>query len=407
MKPCDGLWVRHACGGAWYLRRRRGGVSAGAPAQAPADAHADFWRLADDCPVGLLRVHDGCVAEANAALRALAGRGDALLGLKLDDLLEDTGRGLPREGGPAAVECALRRPDGSRRTLACRRAVSRLGPGSCWWVEDVSSRRDLESELLRAGRELAAANREREGVRSELAGERGEREELLTMVSHELRTPLTVVAGYARLLLAEEVGPLAPEQRRFLEETLRACTRLDRFVANLMEASRIQKGAPVLELGRERVDQALESVSEMFRPLLLDRGLGVQLRVDPGAVWARCDRVRVEQVLTNLLGNAIRYARRGGRIEIASRALPAEPGGSRLLEVSVADDGPGVAPADRVRIFEPYVQADGPGRAGGLGLGLAICRRLVEAHGGTIGVRERPGGGACFFFTLPAAEELR
>jgi signal transduction histidine kinase len=179
------------------------------------EAGADFWRQADDCPVGLLRVQDGCVAGANGALRALAGRGDALLGLKLEDLLEDTGRGLPRPAGPAAVECSLRRPDGSRRGVLCRRAAWRAGVDAAWWIEDITSRRDLEAELLRAVRELAAANREREGTRTELSAERAEREELLTMVSHELRTPLTVVSGYARLLLGEEVGPLAPEQRRF------------------------------------------------------------------------------------------------------------------------------------------------------------------------------------------------
>jgi two-component system sensor histidine kinase KdpD len=372
-----------------------------------ADGCAELWRELDDCPVGLLHIHDGCVSGANGALRALSGLGDALAGRKLDDLLEDTGRGLPREAGPASVECTLVRPDGSRRTVLCRRALLRLGPGQAWWIEDVSARRQLEAELLRDGRELAAANRERESARGELAAERMEREELLSMVSHELRTPLTVVSGYARLLLREEVGPLAPEQRRFLEETLRACTRLDRFVANLLEASRVHKGAPVLELGRERVDLAIESVAEMFRPLLMDRQLAVHLKLDPDAAWARCDRVRIEQVLTNLLGNAVRYAKRQGTLELSTRALPADAEGRRLIEVCVADDGPGVAPGDRTRIFEPYVQADADGRSGGLGLGLAICRRLVEAHGGTIGVRERQGGGASFHFTLPVAETSR
>jgi two-component system sensor histidine kinase KdpD len=305
------------------------------------------------------------------------------------------------------VECALRRPDGSRRSVLCRRAALRLGPGQAWWVEDLSARRQLEAEVLRDGRELAAANRERESARGELAAERMEREELLSMVSHELRTPLTVVSGYARLLLREEVGPLGPEQRRFVEETLRACTRLDRFVANLLEASRVHKGAPVLELGRERVDLAIESVVEMFRPLLMDRQLAVHLKLDPDATFARCDRVRVEQVLTNLLGNAVRYAKRQGTLELATRALPPDEQGRALIEVCVADDGPGVAPPDRVRIFEPYVQADPESRSGGLGLGLAICKRLVEAHGGTIGVRERQGGGACFHFTLPRAEAPR
>ena len=382
-------------------------MSAHAPVRADAEDHAELWRQLDDCPVGLLRLHDGCITGANGALRALSGLGDAIASRKLDDLLEDIGRGLPREAGPASVECALRRPDGSRRTVLCRRAALRTGPEQLWWVEDVSARRQLEAELLRDGRELAAANRERESARGELAAERMEREELLSMVSHELRTPLTVVSGYARLLLREEVGPLGAEQRRFLEETLRACTRLDRFVANLLEASRVHKGAPVLELGRERVDQAIESVAEMFRPLLMDRQLAVHLKLDPEATYARCDRVRVEQVLTNLLGNAVRYAQRQGTLELSTRLLPPDAEGRRLVEVSVADDGPGVAPADRTRIFEPYVQADPDGRSGGLGLGLAICKRLVEAHGGSIGVRERVGGGACFHFTLPQAETPR
>jgi signal transduction histidine kinase len=103
----------------------------------------------------------------------------------------------------------------------------------------------------------------------------------------------------------------------------------------------------------------------------------------------------------------VRYARRQGTLEVATRALPRDAEGRVLIEVSVADDGPGVAASDRTRIFEPYVQADPDGRSGGLGLGLAICKRLVEAHGGTIGVRERAGGGACFYFTLPRAEAAR
>jgi len=375
--------------------------------RADADASAELWRQLDDCPVGLLRVHDGCVADANAALRALTGRGDALRGVKLDDLLEDTGRGLPRDPGPSVLECSLVRPDGTRRAVAFRRAAWRHGTESCWWVEDVTSRRELEAELLRAGRELAAANRASECARAEQGGARADHEELLILVGHELRTPLTVVAGYARLLLGEEVGPIGPEQRRFLEEMLKACGRLDRFVANLLESARAPKGAPVLELGRERVDLAIESVAEMFRPLFMDRQLTVHVRVAPDACFARCDRVRVEQVLTNLIGNAIRYARRGGSLELSAHALPADAQGRRFVEISVADDGPGVAPRDRTRIFEPYVQADDTARARGLGLGLAICRRLVEAHGGEIGVRERPGGGACFYFTLPGVEAPR
>jgi signal transduction histidine kinase len=114
--------------------------------------------------------------------------------------------------------------------------------------------------------------------------------------------------------------------------------------------------------------------------------------------------MRVEQVLTNLIENAIKHAPPGGVIEVASRRLPPTHEGRPFVEVAVSDEGPGVSEADRERIFEAYVQACEQSRAGGLGLGLAVCKRLVEAHGGSIAVTERPGGGSRFVFTLPAAD---
>src|SRR5262249_37687257 len=124
---------------------------------------------------------------------------------------------------------------------------------------------------------------------------------------------------------------------------------------------------------------------------------GLTLRVALGAGEARCDQRRIEQVLVNLVGNAVKYARAGGVIEITTRALGPRGG----VEVSVGDDGPGIPAPDRERVFEPYVQLGDRRTAGGVGLGLAICRRLVEAHGGRIHVEERAGGGCQFVFTLP------
>lgn len=370
------------------------------------DAAISGWtelvrQLADGLDQGVLRVRDGCVLWANRTLRALSGRADALVGLKLEDLLEDRGHGLPRESGPPVVDCHLLRPGAERRELQCRRVEPPSRDGAVTWlVEDVTHLHTLERELHRMGRELAQANREREALQERLRSERSEREELLSVVSHELRTPVTVIGGYNRLLLAEEVGPLSEDQRRFLEESRKSCERLNLFIGNLIDASRAEKGAHVLELQTGPVAPVLEGVAAMFRPMLEERGMTLSIAAGGGA---RFDRIRLEQILSNLVGNAIKFGAKGGHIALS--AGPARPkGGRRFLEVAVCDDGPGVAPDDRERIFEPYVQARDESRAGGLGLGLAICRRLVEAHGGEIRVSERDGGGSRFSFTLPAAE---
>jgi signal transduction histidine kinase len=262
---------------------------------------------------------------------------------------------------------------------------------------------ELETELFRAGQDLARMHRELEGLRERMRHETAQRSELLDAVSHELRTPLTVIGGYHRLLLGEGVGPLNEKQRKFLEESQRSCQRLDAFLGSVLAASRAGAGSEVLELGRAPLAPVIEAVAAMFEPLLAERGLRLSLALDPAAAEARCDPPRIEQVLTNLVGNAVKFARERGSIEIATRAFAAPEGESvrRWVEISVCDDGPGIAPEHRERVFEPYVQL-GPRGASGIGLGLAICRRLVEAHGGEIRLDPREGGGCRFSFTLPA-----
>lgn len=360
-----------------------------------------FWQLADALSHGLLRARDGCILAANRTLETLSGRGEGLVGLKLEDLLEDSGRGLPREGGPGNVDCILLRPGGDRREVLCRRIErSTLDDADTWLIEDVSHVRRLERELHRSGREQSQLNRTCEGLRERLRSERSEREELLSVVSHELRTPVTVIGGYNRLLLEEEIGPLNETQRRFLLESRKGCERLNHFIGNLIEASRAEKGAHVLELGHGPLQPVLDGVAAMFRPQLEEHRMTLSVACQGDA---RFDRLRLEQVLTNLVGNAIKFGDSGGHIEMTAAPCQAGPGGRRMLQLCVADDGPGIAEADQERIFEPYVQAGDESRGGGLGLGLAICRRLVEAHGGEIHCVSREGDGSRFSFTLPAA----
>jgi signal transduction histidine kinase len=262
----------------------------------------------------------------------------------------------------------------------------------------------LAAELLSAGQELARVHREVEALRERVRREAAERSDLLDAVSHELCTPLTVIGGYHRLLLREQVGPLNEQQRKFVAESHRSCQRLEGFVAKVLAASRGAYGEGALELGRAPLAPVIEAVAALFAPMLAERGLRLEVAQDPGAGEARCDPARVEQVLVNLVGNAVKFMRAGGVIAITMRVreLPEPARVRRWVEISVCDDGPGIAPEHRERVFEPYVQL-GPGRsAGGIGLGLAICRRIVAAHGGEIRLDERAGGGACFSFTLPA-----
>ncbi len=376
----------------------------------PALEALQVLHLAQGLPLGLALVSDGHIRWANQALAELAGRTLAaeLAGVPFADLVADAGLVLMDCARTRPVECALRRPTGADRRVICQLAWRDLAPGSdVWSFEDVTQLRAVELELLRTSQDLHRANREAASLREELSAEREGREELLAVVSHELRTPVTVIGGYSRLLLAGEAGAVTDEQRRFLLESAKSCQRLNEFIGKLFEASREKKGGEVLELGSHALQPVVETVRELLFPLAAERDSRILVRVDSAAAFARFDPLRVQQILTNLIGNAIQHAGAKAIIEISTRALPTPMGGRRFVEVSVEDDGPGVAAEHRERIFQPWVQLTGGGRAGGLGLGLSICRRLVEAHGGEISLAERPGGGCRFSFTLPAADAAR
>jgi signal transduction histidine kinase len=368
----------------------------------------DAQRVAALVSDGLLQVCGGRVAGANDRFAEMAGRRslEDVLGTPLRDLFDDLGSGLPAAG--QVVECLLRRPDGAGRRVVCRGAGG-AGGAALFAVEDVTLLRTLETELLQTSQALQRANAEAASLKERLRSDHGERDELLGVVSHELRTPVTVIAGYDRLLLSGQVGPLSDEQRRFLEESARACERLHSLIESLVELGR-GRGDEVLELHTGALGPVVDDVTRLMKPLLEERGLTVEVAIDPEAPTARFDRLRLERVLTNLIGNAVRFAPAGSAIGVATRARPdvPVPGGPPrdFVEVSVADAGPGVPAAQRQKIFQPYVRGAEAGRQEGLGLGLAICRRLVEAHGGAIWVEPRPAGGCRFAFTLPAGEPM-
>jgi len=218
---------------------------------------------------------------------------------------------------------------------------------------------------------------------------------LLSSVSHDLRTPLSSIKAAASSLLQEEVQWDDEARRSFALSIESEADRLNRLVANLLDMSRIESGALKPEKEWYPIDELIHDVLGRMQPVLEGRSIRTDLPDDLPPV--KLDYLQIDQVLTNLIENALRYTPAGSPIEIGVQAI-----GDRMI-ISIADHGPGIPAADRERVFDKFyrVMETQTARTIGSGLGLAVSRGLVEAHGGRIWVENRKGGGAIFRFTLP------
>ncbi len=237
---------------------------------------------------------------------------------------------------------------------------------------------------------------------SELQRQEQLRRELVANVSHELATPLTAISGFSEALLDGVVHQ--PLQR---EETVRLiareCARLRRLVDQLRQVARYEAGAQPLDRAPLQLAALAEETLAVLQPELARKHVTARSTLPRNLPPVYADADRLTEVLLNLLDNALRHVQPGGAIEV-SGALDGP-----FVRVSIADNGPGIRPDDRMRVFDRFYRADKSrsSSTGGSGLGLAIVRALVEAHGGVIRVDERPGGGARFTFTLPAVMGAR
>jgi two-component system sensor histidine kinase KdpD len=239
-------------------------------------------------------------------------------------------------------------------------------------------RRSMEEEQHRLAAEKRAL---------ELVGDY--RSALLRSVSHDLRTPLSTIRAVTSDLRAGTAYD-ADTRDELLDLVGDEADRLDRLVANLLSLSRIEAGSLAPERQAVPLDELLtDRVRKLNRVL---REVRVQVDVPFTLPLADADYTLVDQVLTNLLENAARHSPAGGTIRVRARERDG------WIDVSVSDEGPGIEPSERARIFEPFTRGQGSSSSG---VGLAICRAIVEAHGGTISVEEADTGGARFVFTLP------
>jgi two-component system sensor histidine kinase KdpD len=220
---------------------------------------------------------------------------------------------------------------------------------------------------------------------------------LISSVSHDLRTPLSSIKAAASSLLQDDVQWDEEARSSFAHSIVREADRLNRLVANLLDMSRIEGGALSPEKEWYPIDELVHDVLDRMQGILQRREVHTDLPDDLPPV--ELDYLQIDQVLTNLLENAARYTPEGSPIDISVRRV------DDVMEISVADRGPGIPEADRERVFDKFYRVmetqTRTSRATGSGLGLAVSKGLVEAHGGRIWVEKREGGGAIFRFTLP------
>jgi two-component system sensor histidine kinase KdpD len=296
------------------------------------------------------------------------------------------GLGTDTLSGAKALYLPLIASRGAAGVLGVRPAQPRrfVAPDQLHLLETFASQAALALERAELADEAQRAH-------IEIAAERM-RNSLLSSVSHDLRTPLAVITGATSSL--QDGAMLDPATRDELARTAYAeANRLNRLVGNLLDMTRIEAGGVQVQKEwqplEEVVGAALTRLDTQLSNHLLTTALPADLPFVP------LDSVLIEQVLVNLLENAIKYTPAGSPIEISASAMP------DAVTVAVADRGPGLPPGDEQRIFEKFYRAPLTKDRSGVGLGLTICRGIIAAHNGRIWAENRPGGGAVFRFTLP------
>ncbi len=223
--------------------------------------------------------------------------------------------------------------------------------------------------------------------------------EFVSLVSHELKLPMTSIKGYAKLLTMGTAGSVGEQQRNYLNTIISNVDRMQALVNDLLDISRIETGQLYLQLQPLVLHPLVEEVVQSMRDQIEVKDLALTIDVPPDLPSVLADKVRISQVLTNLVGNAYKYTRPGGRVGVRAKRM------NGFIICSVSDTGIGISPEDQTRLFDKFFRADHPvvREVAGTGLGLSIAKNIVELHGGEMWVESKPEAGSTFNFTLPVA----
>jgi len=249
-------------------------------------------------------------------------------------------------------------------------------------VDEARRQRDAAVALLQRGSDAKAA--------------------FLVNVSHELRTPLTAILGFVEILASGMDGPLNQAQAEDIRTVQASSRHLLELIDDLIDISSIESGEIQLALGAVETAELVRDCVEKMRPQAGEKGISLEVDAVDAELRTVADRARLQEIVTNLLSNALKFTPAGGRIRVSAMTEAATDERPVMARIDVRDSGIGVPEADRERIFETFVRTAGPSYPG-TGLGLAISRELARLHGGDLTVESTVGVGSTFSVRLPVA----
>ncbi len=272
-----------------------------------------------------------------------------------------------------------------------RKSPGRFAPETIALLTTFASQSALAIQNARLFREIAEKSRELEAASKH-------KSEFLANMSHELRTPLNAILGFSEVLQEGMFGEVNAKQSEYLHDILESGRHLLSLINDILDLSKIEAGRMELDVADFDLPNAIENSLILVRERAARRGIALGHAVDASLGTVRADERKLKQVLLNLLSNALKFTPEGGRVDVRAE------GRGDVAEISVTDTGVGIAPEDQETIFEEFRQVGAvEKKVEGTGLGLALARRFIELHGGTMWVKSEVGAGSVFAFTLPIA----
>jgi CheY-like chemotaxis protein/nitrogen-specific signal transduction histidine kinase len=262
-------------------------------------------------------------------------------------------------------------------------------------VRDIGDRKKAEADLLKTNESLALTN-------LELQRATRLKDEFLANMSHELRTPLNAILGMSEVLLGQIHGSLNERQDKSVETIERSGRHLLNLINDILDVSKIVAGKVDLELSEVSISQLCSNSLVFVKQQAFQKQIGLEVKISPQVGNILIDERRIQQVLINLLTNAVKFTPTDGRVTLEVSCACATTGDQELM-FDVRDTGIGITASDQARLFEPFIQIDSQlnRKYEGTGLGLALVKQIVELHGGRVAVQSELGNGSCFTFHLP------